>query len=165
MDDSAKPPFLAIAVVLDGGARAAAVTRSHADAYERALSAAEGADISGVDLIELSINPTSFLALRKIFQLDENTVGLYDLFPLAGHLAPELRTVASQFLAAEALWALEEQGQLGGIPLNLKLSLPKGWKSDPKELHERLVTAGALDLSPTAIQTYKDVKATFDASK
>ena len=76
MEDSAKPPFLAIAVVLDAGARAAAVTRSHADAYERATLAANGSDVSGVDLIELTINPTSFLALRKIFQLGEDTVGL-----------------------------------------------------------------------------------------
>jgi len=164
MSESSKVPFLAVAVVLDGGARAASVTRSHGDALERALTASAAHKIAGIDLVELSIHPTSFAALRKHLHLPDDTVGLYDLFPLAGHLSNELRTVAAQFLAAEALWALEEQGQLGGVPLNIRLTVPKGWKSSPKEIHEKLLEAGALNLTEDGIRTYKEVKAAFDAS-
>ncbi len=74
-----------------------------------------------------------------------------------------MRTVAAQFLAAEALWALEEQGALKGVPLNLKLDLPDAWDRAPKAVHERLVAAGALDLSPQAIETFKNVKGRWDA--
>ena len=41
-----------------------------------------------------------------------DTVTVYDLFPLSALLDPRYRTVAGQFLAAEALWTLEEQGML-----------------------------------------------------
>ena len=163
MNDSSNTPFLALAVVLDASARPASVTRSHGDALERALVATSSHAIAGLDLVELTIHPTSFSAIRKHLYLPDDTVGLYDVFPLAGHLSPELRTVAAQFLAAEALWALEEQGQLGGVPLNIKLTLPKNWTSDPKEIHERLVQAGALNLTDDGIQTYKAVKAAFDS--
>ncbi len=164
MGETSDSLFLAVAVILDANARPASVTRSHGDALERALTASAGHTIAGLDLVELTIHPTSFSAIRKHLHLPDETVGLYDVFPLAGHLSQELRTVAAQFLAAEALWALEEQGQLGGVPLNIKLTVPKGWSSAPKELHTRLVDAGALNLSSSGIQTYKSVKAAFDAS-
>ena len=73
-----------------------------------------------------------------------------------------MRKVAGQFLAAEALWTLEDQGQLGGVPLNMQLDLPAGWDRDPKAVHARLVEAGALELSPAGIETFKTVKSAWD---
>ncbi len=158
-------PFLLLTVVLDGGARAAAVTRSHGQAYQQALDAADGAELAGLDIVELPILPASFAALRKHFGLPEETVGLYDLFPLAGHLDPSLRRIAGQFLAAEVLWALEEQQALGGVPLRVTLEVPAGWERDPKAIHEKLLAAGALDLTEEGVATYKRVKAAWDAMR
>ena len=90
-------------------------------------------------------------------------MGFYEVFPLASHLWPVVRITAGQFLAAEALWKLEEAGQLGGVPLNVKLDLPKGWEREPQKIHERLVAEGALDLTESAIQTYLSVKQAWDA--
>ena len=157
-------PFLVLTVVLDGGARPASVTRSHGDAMERAIRAADGQDIAGLDLVELTIPPPPFGALRKHLGANPDTVGLYEIYPLASHLTGELRRIAGQFLAAEALWALEEQGLLAGVPLNVKFDVPRGWSSDPKDLHERLLTAGALELTAEGIETFKNVKSAFDAS-
>jgi hypothetical protein len=72
--------------------------------------------------------------------------------------------VAGQFLAAEALWTLEEQGQLGGVPVNVKLDIPNGWEKDPKAIHAKLLEAGALELSPEGIETFKTVKSAWDAA-
>jgi hypothetical protein len=155
-------PFFVLTVLLDGAARPAAVTRSHGDALERAMNAAGGHAIAGLDLVELPIAPAAFAQLRKHLGLPDGTVGLYDMFPLAAHLDGEVRKVAGQFLAAEAVWALEEQGALGAVPLNLKLDLPGAWDRDPKKIHERLVGAGALDLTPQGIEVYKEVKTRFD---
>ena len=69
------------------------------------------------------------------------------------------------FDTAEAVWGLEEQGQLGGVPLNVRLDLPKGWDKDPKAVHGRLVEAKALDLSPEGIETFKAVKQAWDAKR
>lgn len=157
-------PFLVLTALLDAGARAAALTRSHGEAYERAIAASYGQDIAGLDLVELSVASPAFAALRTHLRLPEDTVGLYDLFPLANHLDPAVRRVAGQFLAAEAIWTLEEQGQLGGVPLNVKLDLPSGWESSPKDVHARLVSAGALELTEAGIRTFKDVKAAWDRS-
>ncbi|MCA9531285.1 MAG: hypothetical protein KC543_14245 [Myxococcales bacterium] len=157
-------PFLVVTVLLDYGARPASVTRSHGDALDRAMRASDGRDIAGLDLIELPIAGPAFQALRRVLSLDSETVGLYDVFPLASHLDAPLRKIAGQFLAAEALWTLEEQGQLGGVPINVKLEYPKGWSHDPKAVHGKLVEAGALDLSPAGIETFKVVKAAWDAS-
>jgi hypothetical protein len=163
MADKETRPFLVLTVVLDSSARPASVTRSHGDALERAMKASEGQEIAGLDLTELPVTPKTFSALRSALQMSEDTVALYDLFPLAGHVADDVRKVAGQFLAAEALWALEEQGALGGVPLNLKFDVPEGWDRDPKKLHARLVEAGALDLSEQGIETYKKVKGSWDA--
>ena len=157
-------PYLVLTVLLDSSARPAAISRSHGDAYERSLHATKGKEIAGIELVELPIAAPVFKALRQPLAIPGDSVGLYDVFPLASHLKPEYRKIAGQFLAAEALWTLEEQGLLGGVPVNVKLDVPKGWKSDPKDIHEHLVGEGALDLSESGIETYKAVKAAWDAS-
>ena len=164
MSSSETSPFLVLTVLLDGAARAAAITRSHGDALERAMKACAGEAIAGLEIVELPIAPKAFDALRQHLNLGKDVVGLYDVFPLASHLDAELRTVAGQFLAAEALWTLEEQGMLGGVPLNVKLDLPPGWDSNPKVVHGRLVEAGALNLSHEGVETFKRVKASWDQS-
>jgi hypothetical protein len=75
-----------------------------------------------------------------------------------------VRNVAGQFLAAEALWTLEEQGMLSGVPFSIKFDAPRDWDVAPEKLHERLVAAGALELSPQAIETFKTIKTAWDAS-
>ena len=140
------------------------MTVSHGKAMERAIGASGGHTIAGMDLVELPVAAPAFGALRKALQLAEDTVALYDLFPLASHLATDVRKVAGQFLAAEAVWTLEEQGLLGGVPLNVRLDLPSGWERDPKAVHAKLVEAGALNLAETAIETFKTVKTAWDAS-
>ena len=157
-------PYLVITVLLDGSARPAAISRSHGDAYERSLKASEGQDIAGLELVELPIAAPVFKALRQPLAVPPEAVGLYDVFPLASHLRPEYRKIAGQFLAAEALWTLDEQGLLGGVPVNVKLDVPKGWKTDPKDIHQHLVAEGALDLSESGIETYKAIKAAWDKS-
>ena len=112
--------------------------------------------------MELPIAPAAFAALRDHLQVPGNTVTVYDLFPLAANLDEKYRVVAGQFLAAEALWMLEEQGLLQGVPFSIKFDLPKGWDKDPKKLHAKLIEAGALDLSEDAILTYKSVKSAWD---
>lgn len=156
-------PFIVVTAILDGSARPAAVTVSHGDAMERAFLATGGKDIAGLDIVELPVPPPAFGALRKHSGRDPDAVAVYDVFPLAASLDSEVRTIAGQFLAAEALWALEEGGHLAGVPLNLKLDVPSGWDRDPKQIHERLVGAGALELSPEAIETFKAIKVAWDA--
>ncbi len=157
-------PFLVVTALMDSGARPSAVTRSHGDAMERAIVASAAHPLAGMDLVELPVSPAAFGALRRALSLSEETVGLYDVFPLASHLESQVRTVAGQFLAAEAVWTLEEQGLLGGVPLNVRLDLPKGWDRDPKKVHEKLVQAGALELSADGIETFKAVKTAWDAN-
>lgn len=156
-------PYVVITVLLDASARPAAISRSHGDAYERSLNASQGHDIAGLELVELPIAAPVFKALRQPLAIPGEAVGLYDLFPLASHLKPEFRKIAGQFLAAEALWTMEEQGLLGGVPVNVKLDVPKGWKTDPKDIHQHLVTEGALDLSEAGIETYKAIKTAWDS--
>lgn len=162
---SSERPFIVVTAILDGSARPAALTMSHGDALERAIRATSDRTIAGLDIVELPIPPQAFAALREHAGRPPDAVAVYDLFPLSETLAPDVRTVAGQFLAAEVLWALEEQGMLKGVPLNLKLDLPEGWDRSPKAVHERLVAAGALDLSPQAIETFKNVKADWDAAQ
>ncbi|MCA9617175.1 MAG: hypothetical protein H6722_30765 [Sandaracinus sp.] len=157
-------PYLVVTALLDSGARPAHLTRSHGDAMERAYVASASQKIAGLDLVELHVSAPAFDAMRKALGLKPTTVGLYDLFPLAAHLDPAVRKVAGQFLAAEAVWTLEEQNLLGGVPLNVRLDLPRGWDKDPKAVHAKLVEAGALDLTADAIETFKTVKTAWDAS-
>ncbi|MBZ0116372.1 MAG: hypothetical protein K8H88_05250, partial [Sandaracinaceae bacterium] len=141
-----------------------AITISHGDAMERAYRAVGANDVAGVDIVELAVPPPAFAALRDHAARSPGTVAVYDVFPLAAALAPEVRQVAGQFLAAEILWALEEQGLLKGVPLNIKLDIPPGWDRAPGAVHEKLVGAGALELSAKAIDTFKTIKASWDAS-
>ncbi|MEZ4253552.1 MAG: hypothetical protein R3B99_35530 [Polyangiales bacterium] len=63
------------------------------------------------------------------------------------------------------MWTLEEhKNLLGGVPLDVRLDLPRGWDKDPKAVHAKLVEAGALDLTADAIETFKTVKTAWDAS-
>jgi hypothetical protein len=162
MTDHANP-FLVLTAIMDATARPAAVTRSHADAMEQAFGAIDSRQIAGIDLVELPIQPSMFAALRKQLERDDATVAVYDLFPLSGAVDSEARRVAGQFLAAEVLWAMDEHGMLGGVPLNIKLDLPASWPKGPKEIHAELVKRGALELTPTGIQTFKDIKTAWDA--
>lgn len=159
------PPFLVVTAILDGAARAAAVTLSHGEALERASVACGSHPVAGLDIVELPIAPAAFTGLRKHFQLEEGRVALYDLIPLSSKVSDDVRRLAGQFVAAEILWTLEEQGLLNGVPLNLKLDLPVGWSRDPREVHQRLVAAGALDLGSQAVETFKNVKATWDGAR
>ena len=156
-------PCLVLTVALDAGARAAAVTRSHADAYERAQRAAQGHAIAALELIELPVPPRLFAELRRCLGLEPSVVGLYDLFPLPAHLQPELRRVAGQFLAAERLWTLgNEDEALAEALLDLHLELPPGWEHDPRKIRDRLVQAGALDIPAEAVETFRRIKERWD---
>ncbi|MCA9581016.1 MAG: hypothetical protein KC416_04435 [Myxococcales bacterium] len=158
-------PYLIISALMDSTARAAAITRSHGDAIERAMQATAGKDVAGVELAELGISPKAFDKLRKALHLDGETVALYDVFPISSDLDGTLRNVAGQFLAAEALWALEQQGMLEGVPTVERFDLPKGWNKDPKDIRQRLVDAGAHNLSAAGAETYKAIKAHWDQSQ
>jgi hypothetical protein len=156
-------PFLVVTAIVDQAARPAAVTCSHGDALQRAQRAVGERAVAGLDVVELPIAHPTFTALRDHFGRPKDTVAVYDLFPLAAHLDPAHRRTAAQFLAADVLWALDAQGQLGGIPLNVRLEVPSGWDRELKAVHERLMAVGALDLSPEAIETFKAVKAAWEA--
>lgn len=162
MADSA--PFLVVTAIMDASARPAAITRSHGEAMERAINAIGAHPIAGLDVVELPIAGPSFLALRKHFQFKDDTVAMYDVFPLAATLDPAARKVGGQFLAAEILWTLDAQGLLPGVPLNVKLDVPQGWDKDPKAVHEKLMAAGALDIGEGGINTFKAVKSAWEAS-
>lgn len=131
---------------------------------ERAYNAAAAHEVGGIDLVELALSPPAFAALRKHLQVGGDVVTVYDLFPLSGTLSPAVLKVAGQFLAAEALWTLEEQGMLSGVPFSIKFDAPRDWDLAPEKLHERLLAAGALELSPEAIETFKAIKNAWDAS-
>jgi hypothetical protein len=163
MADTARP-LLVVTAICDASARPAAITVGHGDAMERAYNASAGASIETIELIELPIAPQAFGALRKHLQIGDGRVTVYDLFPLSSALDPRYRTVAGQFLAAEALWTLEEQGLLSGVPFTVSFDMPHGWDRDPRKLQERLVAERALELSPEAIETFKRVKAAWDKS-
>jgi hypothetical protein len=153
-----KGPFIVITAVLDAEARPASITRSHGEAFERALAATKGQRIANLDLVELPIDKTTHAALRKHLGLPEDRAGVYDVFPLSPALAPNVRRAAAQFLAAESLWTLDAQGAFGANALSVKLDLPAGWNKDPKAIHEKLVESGALELSDSAVDTYRAIK-------
>lgn len=162
MSDQQSAPFLVVTVLQDSSARSAAITRSLGDAVERAMVASSGKNIAGVEVAELPIHPKAFAGLRKKLNIPEEQVAIYDVFPMGASVPPELRKIAGQFLAAEALWQLEEQGMLDGVPPGEKLDLPKGWSKDPKEIRQKLVDAGAHNLSDAAVHTYREIKSAWD---
>jgi hypothetical protein len=157
MGGSAQHPFIVITAVLDAEARPAAVTRSHGEAFDRALRATKGHTISNLDLVELPIDKAAHAALRKHLGLGDQA-GVYDVFPLAPTLEPAVRKAAAQFLAAESLWSLDAQGVFASDALSVKLELPKGWERDPQAIHQKLVESGALDLSEEAVETFRAIK-------
>jgi hypothetical protein len=156
-------PFIVLTALVDSSARPAAVTMSHGDAYEKAQAATRDRAIAGLDIVEIAVQPRAFQALRDHAQKAGDSVAVYDLFPLASHLDASTRKVAGQFLAAEILWALEEQGTLAGVPLNLRLDVPRSWGDrSPKAVHEKLMESGALDLTEQAIDDFKQIKTSWD---
>jgi hypothetical protein len=164
MSDVTSRPFLILTAICDASARPAAITLGHGDAMERALRASEPHATEGLDLVELPIAPAAFTALRKHLGFDDDTVTLYDLFPLSAQLREEYRKIAGQFLAAEALWTLEEQGLLSGVPFTVNFDVPRGWDKDPKKLHARLVEERALELGDGAVRVFKDIKTAWDST-
>lgn len=157
-------PFITVTAVCDASARPAAVTLGHGDAMQRAMEAVAAHQTGGLDLVELPIAPGAFAALRTHLQLGDGAVTAYDIFPLSMALPPQYRPIAGQFLAAELLWTLEEQGMLKGVPFTIQFDVPKGWDKDPKALHARLLQEKALDLSPASISIFKKVKRAWDES-
>jgi hypothetical protein len=151
-------PFVVVTCIVDAGARPAAVTRAHGQALERAIGASAQKPISGLDIVELPISSDAHAALRKHLGLSEEQVGVYDVFPLSPKLGAEVRKSAAQFLAAEQLWTLDAQGVFGPNALSVKLDLPKGWDRDPKAVHQKLVEAGALELSEADIATFNTIR-------
>ena len=119
-----------------------------------------------MDIYPSNKGATGFRSRRRLLQslLSREAVAVYDVFPLNAALEPAVRTIAGQFLAAEALWALEEGGHLGGVPINLKLNVPRGWDRNPKTIHEKLLGAGALELTAEAIDTFNVIKGGWDAT-
>ena len=163
-DDATTGPYLVLTAICDASARPAAVTLGHGDAMERALNAVNGHNTVGIDLVELPIAPAAFAALRKHLGFPEGTVTVYDLFPLSAKLEERYRNIAGQFLAAEALWTLEEQGLLSGVPFTVNFELPRGWDKDPKKLHARLVEEHALELGDHAVQIFKEIKTAWNTA-
>jgi hypothetical protein len=131
---------------------------------ERAMVAAAGHGVADFELVELPIGPKAFANLRRSLAMPPTTVALYDLFPLSTKLPAELRTIAGQFLAAEALWAMELQGALGGETPRERFNLPRGWSKDPHDIRQKLVDAGATSLSEPAILAFRDIKEKWDQS-
>lgn len=157
-------PFVVLTVLVNSAARAAAVTRSHADALERVRAATAGLSVAGIELAELVLPAKTFSALRKAVDASAATVGLYDLFPVSSAVDGDHRRVAGRFLAAEAIWALDEQGAFGPEAVPFHFDVPKDWPKDPKALHERLLSAGVLELSPAAVESFVRVKQAWEAS-
>ena len=163
MSGEQQDPFLMVTVLADASAGTAAITRSLGDAIERAYQAAEGHSIAGVDVSELSIAHKAFTHLRSTLEMPPTTVALYDVFPLAPSIGETTRKAAGQLLAAEALWTLQEQGLLGGVPPSEKLDLPAGWDKDPKSIRERLVKEGAHALSAESVAVFDQIKERWNA--
>jgi hypothetical protein len=164
MSENDASPILLLTSVLDSSARPASVTRSHGDAMERIYRAAQGVHAGRIELVELPIPHKTFALLRAHLGRPESTVAIYDIFPVSSKLDDSLLKVAGQFLAAEAIWLLEGQGQLGSSVLDVRVDVPAGWDKAPQAVQTRLVEAGALDLGASAVEAYKAVKAAWDAA-
>lgn len=164
MSENDAPPHLLLTSVLDASARPASLTRSHGDAMERIYLAAQGIPVGRIELVELPIPHKTFTLLRAHLGRPESTVALYDVFPVSPKLDASLLRIAGQFLAAEAIWLLEGQGQIGSSVLDVRVDVPAGWDKAPQAIQKRLVEAGALDLGPAAVDAFKRVKAAWDAA-
>lgn len=164
MSENDSPPILILTSVHDASARPASLTRSHGDAMERLYLAAKGAAVGRIRLVELPIPHRTFALLRTHLGHPESTVAIYDVFPVSAKLDESLIQIAGQFLAAEAIWLLEGQGQLGSSVLDVRVDVPAGWEKSPQSVQKRLVEAGALDLGASAALAFKTVKAAWDAA-
>lgn len=156
-------PFVVLSAIQDGSAKAADLTRQHAEAYEHAIKATKGKPIAGLDLAELSVAPQSFAALRKQLHLPDDTVAVYDLFAVSDKVKPDLRKVAGQYLAAQILWTLDKQNLLASVPLSFKLDLPKGWPNGPDAVGSKLKDTGALAISEQGTEVFKGIKGDWDS--
>jgi hypothetical protein len=165
MSENDAPPSLLLTSVLDASARPASLTRSHGDAMERIYRAAAGVSVGRIELVELPIPHKTFALLRAHLGRPESTVAIYDVFPVSAKLDDSLLQIAGQFLAAEAIWLLEGQGQLGSSVLDVRVEVPAGWDKAPQAIQTRLVEAGALELGPEAIEAFKAVKVAWDAAR
>lgn len=163
MSDQPATLNLLLSAVHDASARPASLTRTHGDAMERLYRALGDTKASRIEIIELAIPHRTFALLREHLGIDPETVALYDIFPVSSRLDPSLYKLTGQFLAAEAIWTLEGQGQLGTAVLDVRVEVPEGWDRTPQELQKRLLQAGALEIEPQAIEAFKRVKASWDA--
>jgi hypothetical protein len=164
MSENDAPPNLLLTSVLDASARPASLTRSHGDAMERIYRAAQGVTVGRIELVELPIPHRTFVLLRSHLGRPESTVAIYDVFPVAAKLDPSLFRIAGQFLAAEAIWLLEGQGQLDASVFDVRVDVPAGWDKAPQAIQRRLVEAGALELGASAVEAFKTVKGAWDAA-
>jgi hypothetical protein len=164
MSENDAPLNLLLTSVLDASARPASLTRSHGDAMERIYRAAQGIPLGRIELVELPIPHKTFTLLRAHLGRPESTVAIYDVFPVAAKLDESLFRIAGQFLAAEAIWLLEGQGQIGSSVLDVRVDVPAGWDRAPQAIQKRLVDAGALDLSAGAVEAFKAIKSAWDAA-
>ena len=144
--------WILLTAVMSAPARPAAVTRSHADALEQLYNLLQDAPHAGIELVELTIAPQSFNALRTFLQKPAHQVAIYDVFAIPASVSPQVRKISAQYLAADSLLQLEAQGVLGGTPLSLHLNIPKDWDVGLPKIKERLAAQGALALqdSPNA---------------
>lgn len=159
----AEGTYIVITCVLDASARPAAITRCHGEAYDRAFRASKGRSVANLDIVELPIDHSAHTAMRKHLKLPDDQVGVYDVFPLPASLPPQVRKAAAQFLAAEQLWGLDAQGVFGNEGLTVKFDLPRGWDKAPNAIHQKLVEAGALELSEETVETYLAIKQAWSA--
>lgn len=160
MSESA--PRLVITAIHDPVVRAAALTWSHGNVFER-LKKTEGAsDFAGIDVVELTVPAPVYAEARRALELDKSAVAIYDVFPFPASLDPEVRTIAAQFLAAETIWTLAEDKKVAEAALDVRVPVPAGWDRDPRAIQEKLVELGALNLTEDAVRAFQALRARFD---
>lgn len=155
-------PRLVLTAIHDLNARAASLTESHGRTMGTLIAAAKGKTHGGFEVVELPVPPGVFIAARKALGRGKDVVALYDLFPTPAKLDPEIRKVAARFLAAEALWSLAEEGKLGDAALDVRIPTPRGWDRDPRAIQQKLLEAGALDLSEDDVSAFQAIRSSFD---
>jgi len=155
-------PRLVLTAIHDLNTRPASLTESHGRTMAKLIAAAKGKPHGGFEVVELAVPPAVFIAARKALGRGKDVVAIYDLFPTPVKLTPEIRHIAARFLAAEALWTLAEEGKLGDAALDVRIPTPRGWDRDPRAIQQKLLEAGALDLSDEDIAAFQSVRSAFD---
>lgn len=155
-------PRLVLTALHEAGTRAAALTESHGGAMQKLVVAAKGKPHGGFEVVELGVPSPVFHAAKKALGRPSKTVALYDLFPLPAKLDPTIRQVAARFLAAETLWTMAEEGKLGELALDVRIPVPRGWNHDPRAIQEKLMEAGALDLTDEDVAAFQAIRAGFE---